>query len=751
MRLSTALKLLAVLVVALAVGLVAAVKSMDLQRAKTLLAEQVSAATGRTLTLSGPLELRLGLTPRIIANGVALSNRKGGSRPEMVKVERIEAELALLPLLKREVRVLRLLVSAPDFLLETDAKGVGNWSFEPPAAAAPSAGAADKGGMPALKLSLREVRIRNASVTWRDGASGKAVVLRVHKLSVQPDPTAAGRYGVQVVGDQDARMLELSGTIGAANPGKPWSVQLKGAFDGLVAKVEGTVADPVAGRGLDLKLAAQGDELGKLAKAAGLAAADAPALGPFKLSAHVAGDLHGALAVNELELAAGRRDTLLVNARGAVKDAIGLDGAELALSVDSDNLAGLSRLVGGEVPSMGPLKLTGALSGGGHRWKLADIKAVLAGSDATGELVVDTGARPRLSGSLVAGTLSLTDFTTPASKPGEKLAPKGRKQAGDGRVFSAEPLPLAWMKAVDADLSLRATRLDVASLRFSDAGAELHLAGGKLAVKPVHAFLTGGQLEGEASLDASAKVPELAVRASARAIDLGAVLKALGVEALSGGKTDGRLEWRGQGDSVRALMASANGEALVSVGEGKLRNETLDWAGGDLLSQVAGALNPLGKSEPATPLACAVVRFVAHDGIATAQRGIAVETAKVQVVGSGTVDLRSEALDLSVSPRPRGGLGVSLGAPLAGATRLGGTLAAPSVTLDEVGVARTAVSAGAAVATGGLSLLGENLLDRLTADSAPCQTAAGKAVVGKTVKPAKAGKKARKAEGLFGR
>jgi len=403
---------------------------------------------------------------------------------------------------------------------------------------------------------------------------------------------------------------------------------------------------------------------------------------------------------------------------------------------------------------MGPLKVGGTLTGGGRHWKLADIKAALAGSDATGELTLDAGARPRLSGTFAAGNLALADLTTPASKPGEKLLPKGRKANGDGRVFPAEPLPVGLLKGWDADLALRAARLDVQGVRFTDASADLHLAGGRLSLKPMHAFLAGGQMEGEAVLDVAGTQPDLSLRASARAVDLGAVLKALGVEALSGGRSDARLDLHGRGESVRALMASANGETVVSVGEGRLRNETLDWAAGDLLVQVAGALNPLGKSEPATPLSCAALRFTVHDGVATAQRGIAVETAKVQVVGSGTVDLRDEALNITATPRPRGGIGVSLGAPLVGATRLGGTLAAPTMTLDEVGAAHAAVSAGAAVMTGGLSLVGETLLDRLTADPTPCQTALGKAQV---VKPTKASaRKGKKAppgplEGLFGR
>lgn len=755
MRLSAALKLLAVLAAALAVGLVAAVKSMDFQRVKAVVTEQVQAATGRTLTIAGPLELRLGLIPKVIATGITLGNAPGGSRPDMIKIERAEAEVALLPLLKREIRVQRLVVTAPDILLETDRAGHGNWSFTPARAEPAATVAAGRGGVPATRLTLREVKIKNGRLTWRDGKTGTARVFNLHKLAVLPDANAASQLAVQAVGDLDARMLDVGGRVGLPQvAGKPLTLQLKGSFDGMQAKVEGAIAEPLVARGVDLALAVQGDELGKVVRLAGMGgSAPPPALGPFKLSGHL-GDGRGPLALTELELSAGKRDALVVTARGAIRDVAALGGFELALAVESDTLSGLSRLTGTEVPSMGPLKLTGTLTGGGTHWKLADIKAILAGSDAAGELALELGGQPHVRGALTSTALALADFTTPASKPGEKLSPKGLKAADDGRLFSAERLNLAWLKAFDADLSLRAGRLDVGGARIAELSAELRLAGGRLAVKPVKAWIAGGAVDADASLDASGKMPVLTLRASGRGIDLGRALKDSGRDSLTGGRTDAQLDVRGQGESWRALMASATGEATIAVGEGRLRNTTLDWAGGDLLVQLVGVLNPLSRSEDTTPLSCAALRFVAKDGIATANRGIAVETAKVNVVGAGTVNLHDESLDLGITPRARDGIGLSLTSPLAGMTRVRGTLAHPALTLDELGTARTAASVGAAVATGGLSLVGEALFDRITGDATPCKTALGTATPAKaTEKKAKKGKKATPGllDGLLGR
>lgn len=665
----------------------------------------------------------------------------------MAKIESIEAEIALLPLLKREIRVNRVIVSAPDILVETDARGHGNLDFTPPGgeAAPPPQAVAD--GAPAYRFTLREVKIKNGVLAWRSPGRNESV--DVHKLTVLPEQAPGGKLAVRVVGATRGRMFEITGAVGGPDStaaGKPWPLHLKASSDGMVITAEGALADPLALHGVDLKLAAQGDELGDTAHWLGLLASAPPSMGPFKLAGHLS-DTGGPLGLSDLDVAVGKRDALLVSAKGTVKDIAKLAGVEVSLSLESDNLAGLSSLAGSDIPSMGPVRLTGQLRGGGQAWKVLDLKAGLAGSELTGELALDTTRRPRLAGTLVGPNLVLTDFLTPAARPGQKPAPKTVKPAGgDGRVFSAVPLPVQALRAMDVDLALQAGKLSLGETVVSDLVAELHLANGRLAFKPFHASLGGGSLEGEASLNVAGKTPNATLRLTGRQVELG---KLPGNGVLSGGKTDVRIDLKAAGESVRALMASADGEAVVSVGEGRLNNKVVDWAAGDLLNQFAAILNPLGKTEDATPLSCAVVRFTLRDGIATANKGIAMRTAKVDVVGSGTVDLRTETLDLGITPRAREGVGLSLSGPLSGLTRLRGTLANPTIGLDEEGSVRAAASVGAAVATGGLSLLGELILDRVTADSDPCRTALGQS-------PGKAKTRTKKRgggllEGLFGR
>ena len=721
---------LAVLVVAvvvlLAVGLIVAFKSQNIDDVKALLTEQVRSATGRTLTIAGPLELRFGLVPRLVASGVTLSNPPGSTYPDMVKIKNLELDVALLPLLRHEILIQRLIVSSPDILIETEAKGAGNLNFNMSAGKDVPMPVTREGG-PAYRLSLVEVRIDKGMVTWYDRDTKQSESVEIQELSLKRDRTSGELLAVRLGAKVRGHMVEIAGTVGdlkAAMGGKPWPLNLKADVEGLALSVKGTIAELPAFRGIDLNLSAQGKELGDAIRLIGPARLETvPALGAFTISARLS-DAGGSLTLADVNAVVGRRETMLFNARGSITDLQGAIGTDLAITMQSDNLAGLSQLAAGVVlPPKGPVMISGLLRGSGKSWNLSGIKASLIGSDVEGDLTVDIADRPHLSGKLSANTLNLNDFFTKTTHSGGESASGSNASRGDdGRVFSDQPLPVGNLRIMDADLALQVGKLVLDEQQLSDLALNVRLIKGRLSLKPFRFGLAGGYVEGGAELDAVDKDFTASLRLTARQVELGRLLHD---GSLSGGKSDLEIDLKGRGHSVRRLMASLTGETVLSVGQGVLENKVVNWAAGDLMYQVLGAMNPLVKQEDTSKLTCAVARFNIRDGIATSRKGIAMRTDKVDVLGSGTVDLRTESLDLGIRPRARQGVGLSLSGPLAGMTRLRGTFTHPSLGIDEGGAWSAAATVGAAAATGGLSLLGELLADKVTKDENPCRTALG--------------------------
>ncbi len=125
--------------------------------------QHVRDATGRELTIRGGAELKLSLEPKLVIDDVALGNAAWGASPQMLTAKRIEAQVALLPLLRRRVDVVRFALIEPTISLETDGKGNGNWQLG--GAPGEGAGAARSPG----GLAFGDLAISNGTMTYRDG------------------------------------------------------------------------------------------------------------------------------------------------------------------------------------------------------------------------------------------------------------------------------------------------------------------------------------------------------------------------------------------------------------------------------------------------------------------------------------------------------------------------------------------------------------------------------------------------------
>jgi len=120
-----------------------------------------------------------------------------------------------------------------------------------------------------------------------------------------------------------------------------------------------------------------------------------------------------------------------------------------------------------------------------------------------------------------------------------------------------------------------------------------------------------------------------------------------------------------------------------------------------------------------------VVRLPLANGVAHVDRTIAIETAKVGVSAIGTLDFRNETLDLGFQPKVRKGVTISV-PNIAGLVRLSGPFRSPQVKVDAVGSAAAIASIGAAIGTGGWSLVGQTLFSWAEGSGpGPCQVALG--------------------------
>ncbi len=561
--------------------------------------QHVRDATGRELTIRGGAELKLALEPKLVIDDVSLGNAAWGASPQMLTAKRIEAQVALLPLLKRRVDVVRFTLIEPTISLETDGKGNGNWQI--------GAGQGGGGGGPRSPggLAFGDLVISNGTMTYRDGGTGKITNIAIETLTLH---------------SRDAQ--------------SPISAQFRGKVDDIAISVEG--------------------DLGPL---------DALLQRRWPYPVTLQGEVNGQKA--------------------SVTTKMSIDGARIGLDAMTLN-SGASTLVG----------------------------------EAS---IVQQAPRNKLSFRFSTPTFALSDLP-PAGAAARAVAAAGAATAKHG--LGDEPLPIALLRAIDADGEISIGQLTLAGgSRLDQVLVQIKLQDGRLDMPTLQASAFGGTAAANLSLDAAHQPsPALALHAQMKGMDLGALLAAAGAKReVRGGKTDVRIDIAASGSTPRQWESTMTGTIIAQVGPATLVNTRIDLD--SPLNKLGAAVNPFHNIDPSTELQCAVVRLPVRNGVAEIERSIALETKKFGASASGKLDFRAQTLDLAIRPQIR--QGVPLDIPqVADLVRFRGPFASPTVAIDSVATAATIARIGAAAYTGGLSMVGESLLSR--AGGSPCEIALGR-------------------------
>ena len=173
--------------------------------------------------------------------------------------------------------------------------------------------------------------------------------------------------------------------------------------------------------------------------------------------------------------------------------------------------------------------------------------------------------RPRLTLQISAGEPSAAALKDLLASAGLPVDPSllARPRAG---AWSAEPLALRWLTALDAEIELSGKGGVVGP------GFELlaRLEQGRLTVDRLSASLWGGQIEVQSSLDAWRPLPFMALAVDLRGIDPTAFAAWLDLPPRLEGSVDLYAEATAAGASPRDLIGSLIGDLRIAVHDGRL-------------------------------------------------------------------------------------------------------------------------------------------------------------------------------------
>ncbi len=355
-----------------------------------------------------------------------------------------------------------------------------------------------------------------------------------------------------------------------------------------------------------------------------------------------------------------------------------------------------------------PIKISTEAQGTPLRLTLDPLKVTLSDDQVEGRLILDRSSEPLgISGALHGSALDIKRVATIPKGAAED--PADQREASE-LVFSDEAIDWSWLEAAVVDMELRLDQLTFNQSRFRNVRAQVTMQDGKLEIDPFDADLEQGGVRGHLRINREAAGAAVETRLIATELvpaDLGQRDKGL----IDGGETDLFMDLRASGSSPHELAAALQGEMAMEVQHASIRNDFLDLIGSDILTQTFSLINPFAEKDERTELECAALGFTASDGLLVSPDQIVIETGKLKIRGGGEIDLSEETLRIDLVPSAREGLGISIG-DLARLVRLGGTLSNPQPVADPEGVLKTGATIGAAIATGGVSLLAQGLFNR---------------------------------------
>jgi uncharacterized protein involved in outer membrane biogenesis len=403
-----------------------------------------------------------------------------------------------------------------------------------------------------------------------------------------------------------------------------------------------------------------------------------------------------------------------VHAGGELDIRVGSASTRFSFTGEIPSLARLGRFDGRRFRDQG-IRWDANIVGGAGVLTIQDLDLRLGDSDVNGFVRYTKGDVPKLeididSESIVFGSLLEKDEFTYDAEP----------KFDDGRLIPDLAVPFDALKKLNATVDLDIGSFIDGNLHMRNIDLEVELQDGVIDVRNAGFDGRSGWLKARAKLAPADGAGKASLELVARNFALG--MTELNLDAAMTGDIDINLE--SSGVDARTLAGNMNGVVFADTHGGQVtNNRALQAIYGDMLTEILGTINPFYKSNPITAFKCIVIPLEIVDGSVSSLPNSFISTDKIRLTAKSTVDLKTEKINMNIKTTPQRGLSIS-GAELFNPyIKIVGTLAAPRLAVDEAGVL---VSGGAAVATGGLSVLAKATWDRISRSRKPCNDIAEK-------------------------
>ena len=589
----------------------------------------VSERTGRHFEITRRLDVKLGRTTRVLADGIEFANPEWAKDPHLVKAEGAEIHIELMPLFRRQIVLPRVELRQPQLGLQVEPDGRRSWALGRDSA--DPRNVPDVGAFVIDKGSAHFISTEHGADIHTDFAIAGPLTLPP-PAGAAPSPavpaSAAMPLSFNAKGTWEKEPFTAKGRTGnvlylSAPLQHPFPLEIDATAGATTLRARGSIASLSTLDGANALFDLQGKNLADLYKLVGVVLPSTPR---YALHGHVAKqgevwhvrDIKGRLGNSDLsgELAFDRGQKVR-HLTGKLKSNL----------LDFNDLAPLVGLP--EQPS---------------------------------------SAKP---------------VAVAEAQPGQRKPKKPRDPTR--KVLPTGPLDLARLKAMNSDVTYTAVKVtNSKQFPLDRISAGVNLRNGVLKLDPLNLGIAGGTVAGRLHIDSHTNPAAVEVHLNAKSLELSKMFRDVQLTKSSFGRIHGDFDLKGRGNTAAQMLGTSTGSVALLMGQGQISNLLLEIAGLD----GAEIIKFLFRGDQNVRLRCAATAFDVKNGLMTS-RALVLDTDDTVVYGDGSVNLATETMDLYFRPYPKDMSILSLRSPL----KITGTLGAPQTGPDKGALAGRAVAA----------------------------------------------------------
>lgn len=606
----------------LIVVMIVIIATFDWNRLKPTINQKVSTELNRQFAIRGDLGVAWERNrnepgwrswipwPHVHAQDIILGNPPEMAEVTMVHLERVDATLAPLALLHKEIYIPWIKLQQPDARLIQTADKKNNWTFN-----LANSDNADPNAPPsAWSFRLDNILSDQGQVRYRDAVNKADVTVKINPLG---KPVAYGQvaggsdaqkgagdfvFGWEARGTYNNEQLEGEGKTGGMlslrSKTTPFPIQADVRNGTTRVQVTGGIQDPMNLGGVNVRLRFSGDTLANLYGLTGVLLPDTP---PYETDGHL-----------------------------------------------------IARFAGKKGPE----------------YHYENFNGHIGDSDIHGSLTYTQGKpRPALVGELSSKQLRMADLgpligvdSGKGSKKTEQAKTKrdGKSTQPADRVLPHDSFDTKNWDVMDADVKFTGKRIEHgSSLPLSDLYTHLQLKDGDLLLDPLRFGMAGGTLNSTIRLEGDKSPMRGRADIHARSLHLRQLFPNVEAMRRSLGQLNGDASFTGTGNSVADLLATSNGQLKLLMNDGVISRSLMEIAGLNVGNYVVGRL--FGDDE--VRINCAATDVKLQNGVATPNLFV-FDTENAVINVTGNANFASERLDLSINPESKGIRIVTLRSPL---------------------------------------------------------------------------------------